>query len=334
MMMKITTRSNPDYTDKNKQRTTPMEFIRRYNVLITLLVIVILATVSTGGLFLDGGNLLNVGERASIVGIVALGQMLVIITAGIDLSVGAIMALALTTAAKLTGFGVPVVAALLLAIIVSMLAGFINGLLVAKTNVPPFMITMGTMLFFFSLSLQLTGSSQLNYEQIQDFINNTFGLSAFGSRIFPTITWLILSVIIIIVLRITRFGQNVYAVGGKELAANLSGINTGKSKIMVYSLSGMFCSIAAIILAYRLRASNPDAGMKLQLESIAAVIVGGTNINGGEGNVYGTFVGAIIMATLVNLLNLVNADPFIQDAIKGLMLLFFVYLMQVLSKRR
>lgn len=331
--MKVATRSNTDPTKKNKQRATLLEILRRYNVLITLIFIVILATISTGGLFLDGGNLLNVGERASIVGFVAIGQMLVILTGGIDLSVGAIMALALTTAAKLSNSGVPVGAALLVATIVSTLAGFINGLLVAKTKVPPFMITMGTMLFFFSLSLQLTGAQQLNYAIIQNFINNTFQLTAFSSRFFPTIIWLILSGITIVVLGFTRFGQNVYAVGGKEKAAYLSGINTSTVKIMVYSLSGMFCSIAAIILAYRLRASNPDAGMRLQLESIAAVIVGGTNINGGEGNVYGTFIGAIIMATLVNLLNLVNADPFIQEAIKGLMLLFFVYLMQLLSKR-
>jgi ribose transport system permease protein len=324
---------NSDAAVSVKKRVTFTEIIRKYNVLITLFALVILATITTKGLFLDGGNLLNVGERASIVGIVALGQMLVILTGGIDLSVGSIMAIALTFVAKLTDAGLPVPLAMLAAILIATIAGFINGVLVSKTKVPPFMITIGTMLFFFSLALLLTGANQLYYLKIQDFINKTFHLNAFGSRIFPNITWFVVSIMMIFILQRTKFGKNVYAVGGREITAKLSGINTGNIKIMVYSLSGLFSSIAALVLAYRLSASNPDAGMFLQLESIAAVIVGGTNINGGEGNVYGTLVGAIIMTSLVNLLNLLNANPFIQDAIKGLLLIFFVFIMQVLSKR-
>lgn len=325
---------NSDLKAVKYEKMTFMEAVRRYNVVITLIIFIIVATVLTRGLFLTTGNLLNVGERASTVGIVALGQMLVIITGGIDLSVGSIIAVSFVMLGTLSNMGFPIPIVIIMTLMAGMVAGLVNGFLVAKTKVPPFMITLGTNIFFLSLALFLTGARQLNYVRVQDFLNNTFRLTGFGSRLFPTIVWLILSTVIIIVLARTSFGHNIYAIGGKELAAVLSGINAGRVKMLVYSLSGLFCSVAAIIIAYRLRASNPDAGVPLLLESVAAVIVGGTNIMGGEGNVYGTFAGAIIMATMVNLLNLLNADPFIQDAIKGIMLLFFVYLVQVLSKRK
>lgn len=316
-------------------RKPPLEFVRQYSVILTLVIIVIVSAISTRGLFLSPENLLNIGERASIVGIVAIGQMLVIITGGIDLSIGSIMAIAFTVISKLIlELGVPVPLAIMVTLFVGAFVGMINGLLVAKTRVPPFMITLGTMLFFFYLALLITGSKQLYYEQIQLYFNGVFKLDAYGARFFPTATWLIISIAMIAVLQRTRFGQNIYAVGGKELAARLSGIRADNVKIIVYTLSGLMCAIAAVVYGYRLKAANPDAGMKLQLESIAAVIVGGTNVLGGEGTVYGTFVGAIIMASLVNLLNLLNVDPFIQDAFKGLLLLVFVYIMQLLSKRR
>jgi len=123
-------------------------------------------------------------------------------------------------------------------------------------------------------------------------------------------------------------------VGGRELAARLSGIRTGTVKLLVYVGSGFFSSIAAMVLAYRLSASNPDIGTVLLLESIAAVVCGGTNVNGGEGSIFGTLVGAIVMAALVNLLNLLNANPYIQDAIKGLMLIGFVVFIQLISRKR
>ncbi len=318
----------------DRAKIVPMQLVRKYNVIITLSFLVLLATWATKGLFLDSGNLLNVGERASIVGIVALGQMFVILTGGIDLSVGGIMALSFIVISRAPDAGVPVAVAIVLTLCTGTLAGLINGLIVSKTKVAPFMVTMGTMLFFSSLALYLTGSNQLYYDKLQKLFNEGLQLGILGSRLLPTVTWLIASVAVIFILQKTRYGKNLYAVGGKELAAKLSGINTVKTKICVYASSGLLSSMAAIVLAYRLSASNPDAGMSLQLESIAAVIVGGANINGGEGSVYGTLLGAIIMAGLVNLLNLINADPFIQDAIKGLMLIAFVFLIGVVTHRK
>ena len=316
------------------QRVTLPEFLRRYNVFITLAVLVAFGAASTRGLFLNTGNLINIGERASVVGIVALGQMLVILTGGIDLSVGGIMAIVLTVASKTGQAGFPAALSILLAALTGMAAGLINGFLVSRTRVPPFMITMGTMLFFFSLANLLTGASLLEYYHLQKFVNSTFGLAKLGERLVPTVAWLALSVLLILVLGRTRYGQNIYAVGGRELAARLSGIRTGTVRLSVYVASGFFSSIAAMVLAYRLSASNPDIGTTALLESIAAVVCGGTNINGGEGSIYGTLVGAIVMAALLNMLNLLNTNPYIQEAIKGLMLVAFVIFIQIITRKR
>ena len=317
-----------------RSRSSPSELMRRYNVFITLAVLVAFAAISTRGLFLGVQNLLNIGERASVVGIVALGQMLVILTGGIDLSLGGIMALSLVVVSKTGHAGFPAAVSILLAIATGMATGLVNGILVSRTKIPPFMVTMGTMLFYVSLATFLTGAGQLEYANLQKFVNVALHLDKTGERLVPTVAWLALSIILIIVLGRTRFGQNIYAVGGKELAARLSGIRTGTVKLLVYVASGFFGSIAAMVLAYRLSASNPDIGTALVMESIAAVVCGGTNINGGEGRIYGTLVGAIVMAALVNLLNLLNANPYIQDAIKGFMLIGFVVIIQLISRKR
>jgi ribose transport system permease protein len=315
------------------ERTSFKEYLRKYNVILTLAVMIVISTLSTKGLFLDGDNILNVLERASLVGIIALGQMMIILTGGIDLSIAGILAVGLVTIAKTTEINLPMPVCILLTIIACLAAGTINGLLVAKTRVPPFLVTLATNMFFTSLALFSTGSSQLVYEKLQQYINTTLGLSRFSSRLLPTVVWIVCTVVVIFMLSRTRFGKNVYAVGGKEIAAKWSGIKNNQVKMMCYIASGMFCAVAGLILAYRIKASNPVVGTSFSMDSIAAVVLGGTNINGGEGQVFGTLVGSIIIASLVNLLNLLNADPYIQEAIKGMMLIAFVYFSQVLSKK-
>ena len=170
------------------EKMTFKEAIRKYNVVITLITLIVIATVLTKGLFLTTGNLLNVGERASIVGIVALGQMLVILTGGIDLSVGSIIAISFTLLGTLSNRGLSIPLVIIITIIVGTIVGLINGILISKTRVPAFMVTLGTMTFFFSLALFLTGAKQLSYVRVQDFLNSILKLDGFGSRIFPTVT--------------------------------------------------------------------------------------------------------------------------------------------------
>ncbi|MBN1187109.1 MAG: ABC transporter permease [Bacteroidales bacterium] len=299
----------------------------------TLISISILAALSTGGLFLEVSNLLNVAERASIIGIVALGQALVIMTGGIDLSVGAIMCTALALTSKTTDLTGSVTIGIIVSMVVCALVGLINGLLISKTKMPAFIVTIGTMMVFKSFAIYITGSGQLVFTKLQGTINSTLNLTPTGSRLLPTVSWILLSLIFIFILARTKLGLNIFATGSNETTAKYSGVKTSSVKVLVYVFAGFFSAVAAIIYAYRLSGASPDAGLHFQMESIAAVILGGTSLKGGEGSVFGSMFGALVMAILVNLMNLLGVDPFIQDGLKGLVLIVFVYLLQLYSKK-
>jgi ribose transport system permease protein len=310
------------------------EFFRRFNVGITFVAMVLFASIATSGRFFDISNILNVAERASIVGIVAIGQTLVILIGAIDLSVNSIMAISFSSIVLLTTQGVPYSVAILLAIIFGVLYGTVNGLLVSMTNIPPFLVTLGTMIIGKSLAQTLAGSTMLNYKGLQEFLNNLFSLNETSSRLFPSIVWIILSIIFIIVLSKTRFGLNTYAVGGGPRAAFLSGVKGNNIKVIVFVISGMMAAAAGVMMAYRLGTLNTLSSERYQIESIAAVVLGGTNVNGGEGSVYGSFFGAIAIAMLTNVLNLLRVDPYIQYAIMGFLLIIIVFNVSFFSNRR
>ena len=313
--------------------TSIIELLRRYNVVFTFIALVLIGAFATKGLFFKINNILNVGERASIVGIVAMGQMLVILTGGIDLSVNANMAMSFTTFAVLTANGVPLPIALIIALLIGCAIGLINGLLVAYTEIPPFMVTLSTMLIFNSLALVVAQARELRFMNLQSFIDGFLGNNIVLGKLFPTIIWLILSAVLLFLLGRTLLGFNIYAIGGQEKASFLSGIRATKTKISVYILCGLFSSIAGIVFAYRLGSLNPISAESFQLESIAAVMLGGANINGGEGTAYGSFFGAVLIAMLVNILNLMRVDPYIQYVIMGAILILIIIGQKYLSKR-
>ncbi|MCG8483461.1 MAG: ABC transporter permease [Clostridia bacterium] len=319
-----------------KERRTLLEILRQYSVIVTAVVMVMIALISTKGTYLTANNLLNVGERAAAIGIVALGQMLVILTGGIDLSVSGIIAVgfSITTlfSDKITTIPIPIV--ILLMILVTTGCGSINGLLVSRTKIPPFMITLGTYLVFQSVALVLSGAANLSFENQVDWMYTNLGLTGFVGRIFPTVLWLVISGIIIFILAFTKFGKNIYAIGASELASKMSGINNNKIKFSVYALSGLLCGLAALTIEFRLRNCNPASSVTYQIDSIAAVIVGGASLTGGEGNVYGTFIGAFIMASLVNLMNLVGLDVYSQNIVKGIVLIGFILVTRVLANSK
>lgn len=319
-----------------KERRTFREILRQYSVVVTAVIMVMIALISTGGIYLTANNLLNVGERAAAIGIVALGQMLVILTGGIDLSVSGIIAVgfSITTlfSDKITTIPIPIV--MLLMISITTACGAINGLLASRTKIPPFMITLGTYLVFQSVALVLSGAANLSFENQVDWMYTNLGLTGLLGRIFPTVLWIVISGIIIFILAFTKFGKNIYAIGASELASKMSGINTNKIKFSVYALSGLLCGLAALTIEFRLRNCNPASSVSYQIDSIAAVIVGGASLTGGEGNVYGTFVGAFIMASLVNLMNLVGLDVYSQNIVKGIVLIGFILVTRVLANSK
>ena len=321
------------------QKRTFGEFTRKYYVVVVFIIVMvidIIVATSVGGVGILGDNILGILDTAAFIGLIACGQMLAILTGGIDLSVGSIMAIGFVFAKMSTvQLGLPPIVSLLFAIVASALAGLINGIVIAKTRVPAFMVTLSTMLFFLSFAQTFLRAGSLNFEVEQTWLYGALGLSEgdFLIRVLPTIVWLVVAFIMWFVLQKTRFGQNVYAVGGKERAAALSGINPQRTKMIVYMLGGVFCAICAMLLGIKLKQLNPNSGERFQLQSIAAVVVGGTNIMGGEGLPIGTILGAIIISAIFTILNLLQVDVYLQDVSKGVVLLFFVFLMSRLSKR-
>lgn len=310
------------------------EFLRIYSVFFSTVIMILIAVIITKGKYLSGNNMLNVGERAAAIGIVALGQMLVILTGGLDLSVSGIIAVGYSlTALLLNHTIIPVPMVMLLMLLGTTLAGAANGLIVSKTTVSPFMVTLGTFMIFQSLALVLSKAANLSFVRQVEWLEDSCGLIGVAARFFPSVIWIVISAAVIIMLAYTRLGKNIYLTGGKEFAAKMSGIRTGNIKFFVYTASGFLCGLAALTLEFRLKSGNPSSTGSYQIASIAAVIIGGASLKGGEGNVYGTFIGAFIMASLDNIMNLIGLDVYSQGIVKGAVLLSFVILSVVLSDK-
>ena len=303
-----------------------LDIVRSQSDIITLVILFIIASTICGKVFIRSSNLVNILSRASILGVIALGQTLVILTAGIDLSVAANLGLYIAVNALLTRLGMDPLVAMIVALIFPIIVGFINGSLCAYTRIPPFIVTLGMMMILASVKLAVIGTHATEFPEIQSFF---FRLMAYipsvDERALPIFVCAIILIFFTLLLRYSRLGYNIYAVGGSQIAAKFSGIDIKFVKISVYTLSGFLTGIAALLLIIKLGGVNPVAGKEFLLESIAATVIGGTSLNGGEGKLTGTVVGAITISILVNMMNLKGVNPFLQDAIIGGIFIIFVY---------
>jgi ribose transport system permease protein len=315
------------------RRITFYEFLRRYNTLFTFVAMILVATAATGGKFFTVNNALNIAERASIIGIVALGQGLVILTGAIDLSVNAIMDISFTSIAVLAYGGMPYGWAILIALLIGIAVGLVNGILVIRTKIPPWLITLSTMMIVSAIALRWSGTTQIRFAGLQQFINGTFGMDVSTSRYFTSVVWIIFGCVFAFILAKMRFGLNLFFLGGGRRAAYLSGMHIGFVQVMAYVICGLMASIAGIFLAYRVGSLNPTSAEAYQLYSIAAVVLGGAEINGGEGSAFGTFFGAAVLAILTNVLNILQVNIYIQNAIMGLLLVLIVFLNSALTNK-
>lgn len=310
------------------------EFLRRYNVIVTFVVMIVVATVATGGSFFSTNNMVSVVERSSIIGIVALGQGLVILTGGIDLSVNAVMNIAFTSVAVLAHGGMSYGAAIAIALGIGAMVGLVNGILVTRTNIPAWLVTLATMMIVNAIALTWSGTTEIRFAGLQRFINDIFHMNAASSRFFTGIVWVVFGILFAFLLGKTRFGMNVFFVGGGDRAAYLSGVRTKFVRIMVYVICGLMAALAGVFLAYRVGSLNPTSAEAYQLWSIAAVVLGGANINGGEGSAFGSFFGAVVLAILTNVLNIFHVNIYIQNAIMGLLVVLIVFVISLLSNRK
>jgi ribose transport system permease protein len=301
-----------------------VRFLRGNGILLALvLLIVVGATLSP--FFLTAANAANVARQAAIVGILGIGMTFVILTAGIDLSVGSIVGFVAICLASLMTSGVPWPLAILLAIAAGAMVGAINGLGVTKGRLQPFIMTLGMLVIVRGVTMTWASGKPIPLKETAGDIAWLGDGIVLGIPV-PVIVLAGLAVAAGFTLRYTPFGREVYAVGDNPAAARLSGIRTTRVVFAVYVISGVCAAISALIVVSRLTAGEPSQGTGLELDAIAIVVIGGTSLFGGEGGVKGTLIGAAIVATMNNLLNVLGVSPFSQQIVKGLIILGAVLL--------
>lgn len=293
------------------------------------LAIIVIAISFISDDFLTISNILNVLRQISINAVIAFGMTFVILTGGIDLSVGSMLALSGALAAGLMDGGASAWLAVIVGLVSGTVMGAANGLLVTKGKVVPFIATLATMTVYRGLTLVYTEGRPITG------LNENFALIGKGYFLeVPTpVFWMLITFgLLYIILKHTTFGRRVYAIGSNEEATWLSGINTNRIKIFVYSISGLLAALSGIILTSRLNSAQPTAGTAYELDAIAAVVLGGTSLSGGKGWIVGTLIGAMIIGVLDNGLNLLNVSSFYQQVVKGGVILLAVLLDRSNSK--
>lgn len=308
---------------------TILQYGRQFGTFLGLIFLCLVLWILTP-YFLTVSNLLNVLEQSSINAIIAVGMTFVIITAGIDLSVGSILAFSGVVLATVLRTGVPLPVALLAGLLTGTFCGLVNGMLVSFGRLPPFIVTLGMMSIARGAALVFTNGRPVSgFEQ-------SFRWMATGKLFFipmPLVIMIIIYAISHLLLTRTKFGRYTYAMGGNEEATFLSGVNVRFHKTMVYGLSGLTSAIAAIILTGRLNSAQPIAGIMYELDAIAATVIGGTSLMGGEGTLLGTLIGALIMGVLRNGLNLLGVSSFLQQIIIGMVIIIAVLFDTVIKKK-
>jgi ribose/xylose/arabinose/galactoside ABC-type transport system permease subunit len=305
------------------QRETAVAFFSKYGIYFAFVLLAgTLSVVSPP--FRTFSNFENILQQTSVNGIMAVGMTLVIITAGIDLSVGSVLALSAVVA---TSFAHPdihsLVVPVLMGLLIGLACGTVNGILIAKKRLAPFIVTLGMMTVARGAALVYTsGRPIINLSDSYDKIGGGF----LGGIPFPALIFLSVILLGTFILHFTRFGRYVFAVGGNELAAKVSGVNTDSILIGVYALTGTLAGMAGIVLSSRVMSASPATGAGYELDAIAAVVIGGTSLSGGVGSIAGTIVGVLIIGVMNNGLDLLNVSSYWQQIVKGLIIVLAVLL--------
>lgn len=305
-------------------KSNSQSLLQKIGPFIGLLLIIIVISIMSPN-FLTIHNIFNVLRQVSINALIAFGMTFVILTGGIDLSVGSILALTGAVTAGFLASGMDPLFAMFLGLLLGAILGAINGIIIAKGKVAPFIATLATMTIYRGLTLVYTGGKPIS--GLGDALSfQLLGKGYFFGIPVPIVTMILSFGALYFILKKTTFGRRVYAVGGNEEASKLSGINVDRVKIYVYSLTGALAALSALILTSRLNSAQPTAGSMFELDAIAAVVLGGTSLTGGRGWIVGTVIGALIIGVLNNGLNLIGVSSFFQQVVKGAVILVAVLL--------
>ncbi len=286
--------------------------VKKYGIYLVLLAMIIISAIISPN-FLDSKNLMNIARQISVTTIIAFGQTLLIICGMIDLSSGSVIALSGVLGVSVYMATGSLTFSLVAGVLIGALTGLISGVFVTKYKMPPFIVTMAMQLVARGAVYLYTGGQPIY--QIGDF--KKLGQGSVGFLPIPVLFMILVAVCCWIILNRMRFGRYLYAIGGNEDASHASGINVSSVKIQAFIVSGVFAGLAGVLLMSRLNAGLPQAGINYEFDAITAAIIGGTSFTGGIGTASGTLVGAFIMGILNNILNLMNVQSYVQQILKG-----------------
>jgi ribose/xylose/arabinose/galactoside ABC-type transport system permease subunit len=299
-----------------------MKFVKDYGLIALLAFLIVLFGV-LNPVFVSPQNLLNILDQVSIIGIIALGMTLVILTGGIDLSVGSIVAFTGIILAKslVSGFSLPV--SIILCLVTGISLGSINGFFVSYGNLPSFIVTLGLMSAARGATLYLAEG-----RSISGLPNGLNGLATFSifSIPLPALIFVLFSILLAFFTKYTYWGKFIYAVGGNERAAWLSGIRIQRYKMFVYVMTGFLCAVSSVVLVSKLNSAQSQAGNMYELNAIAAVVIGGTSLSGGKGSISGTVLGVLVLGVLQNGFSILDISIFYQQILLGVIIIAAVYL--------
>ncbi|MCA0435111.1 MAG: ABC transporter permease [Austwickia sp.] len=324
----------PPAPEEERRSLDAGAILRKYGIVLVLALVVITFAVLTKGNSLGPQNIFNIIVQVAPVAIIALGMMFAIITKGIDLSVGSTVALAAVVAGSLAQIqgtagsqfnypAMPIFVSIVAGLVVGALVGFVNGSIIAYFKIAPFVMTLGMMSMARGLAYIYTNGRPVSN------LHPQFNFLGQGSILgIPVPIWLlaIVAVITWVILERTRFGRHVYAVGGNDQAARVSGINIGRVQVGIYTFIGVLAGLGGMILAARVGSGQPTLGQMLELDAITATVIGGTSFNGGVGTVWGTLVGALIIQVIDNGLDLMGVSPFMKIFVKGAIIVVAIIL--------
>ncbi|NIZ63269.1 ribose ABC transporter permease [Sedimentitalea sp. CY04] len=318
--------------------------LHKLSALLTLLLL-ILAFSFTSPAFLSVNNGLTVLLQTSVIGLLAIGMTLVIITGGIDLSVGSVLALSGVVTGLAIKAGLPVMPAMAFGIIAGAFCGFINGLVITKLRITPFVATLGMMMIARGVALQLTGAAPISrlgeafgqlgngsFFRIVEMQANGFPKVIFPGIPYPAVLLVVMALIGGFLLQRRQIGRHIFSVGSNEEAARLSGVKVDRTKIWAYTASGALAGLAGMVLMSRLVTVQPNEGVMYELDAIAASVIGGASLMGGVGSISGSMIGAFIIGVLRNGLNMAGTSAFIQQIIIGIVVIGAVYIDQIRNR--
>jgi ribose transport system permease protein len=311
------------------------KFIGNNSAFAAFVFIFVISVLLKGSVFLSYNNIINILRNNSIIGIIALGMTLVIITGGIDLSVGSLLVIVGIAVLAVTNFTGNILLGLLVGIIAGILLGALSGALVAKFKLPAFIVTLGTMSIYRSVSQYLLNGGGIMIDgRVRDPFIAISNTNLFEVLPMPVLYWIAISIAAYLFAMKTTTGRHVYAVGSNEKATLLSGINVDRVKIIVYAISGFLVALAAIVECSRLGSINSaSSGSSYEMDAIAAAVVGGTSMAGGKGKIVGTFCGALTLGVINNMMTLLGVPPFLVGAVKGLIIIAAVLLQWNLNEK-